>query len=132
MGRLKKICSPENYLKNNNFTFRKLLTKFRLSDHNLGIEVGRYSKIPREQRLSKRCRILDDEKHFFLNCEINSSLRSDFLKIMKEGVSTFEDLNPDNKLLQILNPIPELVCHIGVFIKQSLELRASDPGQTGS
>ena len=89
-------------------------------------------KIPREQRLCKKCKSLDDEQHFFFDCEINSAIRSDFLKVLNDKLSAFECLDTLNKLLIILNPNPELVCHIGVFIKQSLELRASDPCQTGS
>ena len=33
------------------FNNRQLLTKFRTSDHPLEIELGRYKKIPRHQRL---------------------------------------------------------------------------------
>jgi hypothetical protein len=50
------------------FNSRKILTKFRLSDHKLEIEIGRYKKVPREQRICKACKVLDDEKHFFLHC----------------------------------------------------------------
>ena len=131
-GKIKPNCNSECYLKHNNFTYRKLISKFRLSDHSLGIETGRYMKIPREQRLCKNCKILDDEKHFFFDCEINSTLRADFLNKFKDHSSTFENLDQTNKLINILSPTPELVCHTGVFIKQSLELRASDPSQTGS
>ena len=131
-GKLKQSCNSDNYLKHNNFNYRRLISKFRLSDHSLGIEVGRYKNIPREQRLCKKCKILDDEAHFFFDCEINSAIRPDFLNIFKNSMSTFENLDVTNKLINILNPNPELVCHIGAFIKQSLELRASDPCQTGS
>jgi hypothetical protein len=48
------------------FNSRKILTKFRISDHKLEIEIGRYKKVPREQRICKACKVLDDEKHFFL------------------------------------------------------------------
>ena len=74
-------------------------------------------KIPREQRLCKKCKSLDDEQHFFFDCEINSAIRSDFLKVLNDKLSAFECLDTLNKLLIILNPNPELVCHIGVFIK---------------
>ena len=54
-----------------NFNSRKFLTKFRISDHKLEKEIGRYKKVPREQRICKACKVLDDEKHFFLHCHIN-------------------------------------------------------------
>ncbi len=62
---LKKDCNLEKYLEHRNYNYRQLISKFRLSDHSLGIEVGRYTRIPREQRLCKKCHVLDDEKHFF-------------------------------------------------------------------
>ena len=54
------ICYP-------NKEKRKLITKFRISDHDLLIETGRYKNIPREQRCCTVCNILDDESHFFFN-----------------------------------------------------------------
>ena len=130
--KLKTNCKLELYLKNNNFTYRKLLSKFRLSDHSLGIEVGRYTNIPREQRLCKKCKVVDDEHHFFFDCEINLSLRPDFFTFIKDKVPSFQDMNSTNKLILILSPTPELVCHIGTYINRSLELRALDPCQTSS
>ena len=128
-GKLKNNCQSEEYLNCNNFIHRQLLSKFRLSDHSLGIELGRYRNIPRAQRLCKKCEVLDDEYHFFLYCDINISLRSNLFAYLKDYVPLFQHLDAFNKLKHILNPIPELVCHIGVFIKQSLELRESDPCQ---
>ena len=64
-NKLKNEIKLEDYLstlKNS----RKILTKFRISDHNLEIEIGRYKKVPRKQRICKACKVLDDEKHFFL------------------------------------------------------------------
>ncbi len=78
-SKLKTEIRMEDYLSDlKNFNSRKILTKLRLSDHNLEIEVGRYKKIPREQRLCKTCNILDDEYHFFLNCNICNNIRNNF------------------------------------------------------
>jgi hypothetical protein len=41
----------ESYLSISNFEYRKLITKLRISEHNLLIEMGRHLNIPREQRL---------------------------------------------------------------------------------
>ncbi len=68
----------------------------------------------------------------FFDCELNASLRNDFLNNLKDNITSFDGLDFPNKLVKILCPTSELVCHTGVFIKQSLELRASDPGRTGS
>jgi hypothetical protein len=45
----------------------RLVCKFRLSDHSLAIETGRYKKIPQHLRTCNKCETLDDKNHFFLN-----------------------------------------------------------------
>jgi hypothetical protein len=51
-SKLKTDIKLEDYLKlTKNFKNRQLLTKFRTSDNQLEIELGRYKKIPRHQRL---------------------------------------------------------------------------------
>ena len=63
-SKLKSDIKLEEYLKSErNYKNRQLLTKFRLSDHNLEIELGRYKNIPRNQfqRHCKFCKTLDDE-----------------------------------------------------------------------
>jgi len=49
---------------------RKALVKFRLSDHKLMIETGRYDKTPRDKRLSPVCDFnkIEDEIHFPRYC----------------------------------------------------------------
>jgi hypothetical protein len=52
-SKLKSYIKLEDYLKSErHFKNRQLLTKFRLSDHNLEIELGRCKNIPRNQRLT--------------------------------------------------------------------------------
>ena len=52
----------ENYLlKESNFKTRQLISKLRVSDHNLEVEMGRYKNVPRDQRLCKLCNKIDDE-----------------------------------------------------------------------
>jgi hypothetical protein len=48
-NKLKNEIKLEDYLSTlKNFNSRKILTKFRISDHKLEIEIGRYKKVPRE------------------------------------------------------------------------------------
>jgi hypothetical protein len=48
----------ENYLLFfSNFKMRQLFTKFRVSDHSLEIESGRYKNITREERICKNCNL---------------------------------------------------------------------------
>jgi hypothetical protein len=47
---------------------RQLFTKFRVSDHSLEIESGRYQNIMREERICKNCNLneIGDEYHFLI------------------------------------------------------------------
>ena len=64
-----------------NEKLRKCLTQFRLSSHNLDIEVGRYNNTPRENRLCKLCsqNVVESEYHFLLCCSLYSSLRREYI-----------------------------------------------------
>ena len=125
-SKLKSDIKLENYLlKIPSFKLRQLFTKFRVSDHSLEVEIGRYKNIPREARTCKNCNSndIDDEHHFFLNCTHNLPLRTklfnDIAKINPEFLSN----QPIQKLKFILNFDHELLSAVGDFIKHSLDLR---------
>ena len=44
------------------------IIRFRLGSHNLPIETGRWSRVPREERLCRVCNVLGDEKHVLFTC----------------------------------------------------------------
>ena len=62
--------------------FRVSLTKFRLSSHDLAIETGRYTNMPRDQRICLQCNMnmVETEYHFLLVCPKYRELRHNFLK----------------------------------------------------
>ena len=123
-SKVKKNMKMEEYLINeNSFKNRQLVTKFRLSDHNLNIEMGRYSNIPRENRLCNICQVLEDENHFFFHCKINKSLREVFLQKVNIIRPDFIIQSEDSKLFTILQPGTNLLPMVCDFIKQSMELR---------
>jgi hypothetical protein len=52
---------------------RSLITKIRISAHQLAIETGRYMKhpLPVPERFCKNCKNkVEDEKHFILYCPL--------------------------------------------------------------
>ena len=107
------------YLSNPNFEFRKLITKLRISDHSLLIEKGRHFKIPREERLCKKCKVLDDEKHFLINCSHNSNIRLTYFNCINRESNSFANLTDNDKVIYILNPsTPTQVNKLGSFIKK--------------
>jgi hypothetical protein len=103
-----------------NFNSRKILTKFRISDHKLEIEIGRYKKVPREQRI---CKVLDDEKHFFLHCHINCNIRNSLIQEIENYYPDFNQLDSIAKLQIILNPSQDILSNVVDYMKQSMELR---------
>lgn len=63
-----------------NFKIRKILTKFRNSDHDpLQMEKGWCKKKSRILRLWLNCDEVEDEIHFFLHCEQKLKLKILFL-----------------------------------------------------
>ena len=101
-----------------------MITKFRVSDHTLEVETGRYKNIPRENRNCKICKDeIDDEYHFFLNCKQNLNLRNKLFSEIDKLIFDFKQYQPLDKLKNILSPKPELLPAICDFLKQSLELR---------
>ena len=79
---IKSNYEPENYLISvKNISFRKELTKLRISSHRLLIESGRYCspKLPREERLCSICsesRLYRRRKTFLLDCPFYNEERN--------------------------------------------------------
>ena len=87
--KIKENFDREPYLKDvNNFQLRKIITKFRCSDHKLEIEKGRHNNIPRESRLCKICLTdVENEIHFLCTCPTYNNLR---LRYFGESTLTTE------------------------------------------
>ena len=71
----KKEIGFENYLTNvKNKTIRIQMTKFRLSNHRLMIEIGRHNGIQKEMRFCPFCPgLIENEVHFLLSCSAYQS-----------------------------------------------------------
>lgn len=122
-SKLKTELQPADYLSLINFNSRQCLTKLRISDHNLEIELGRYKKIAREDRHCKICKVLDDEYHFLFHCKINEEPRNKFTSNIILLRPDYNQLDSDNKIKVILNPDMNVLPTVLDFIKQSLEMR---------
>jgi len=106
-----------------NFKLRKLLSKFRLSSHDLEIEKGRYHKpvIPAEQRLCRLCNSnkVEDESHFILDCNFLQPLRT----TLQQNLQKY-NLNPPYSLQSIMsNTDTKCLFHIGKFLDKAFTLR---------
>ena len=58
-----------------------IFVKFRTCNHKLPIEIGRYTNIPRQERLCTLCdqRCIGDEFHYVLECSKLKSFRAKYL-----------------------------------------------------
>ena len=64
------------------YKLRKLVTKFRCSDHTLEVELGRHRKVEYEQRICKICNAdVETEIHFLQACSICNHHRVKYLNI---------------------------------------------------
>ena len=81
----------ESYIDNLNFDNRKIVSRFRLSNHNLPIERLRYDNISREERLCGICdqNLLGNENHYMIWCQ-NYQL----MKIREKFLSKVSKINP--------------------------------------
>ena len=75
-ARMKKIQSNIKALE-----WSQYYSRLRLSSHNLAIETGRYTSIPRRERICTFCNtnVVENEFHFLLACPYYIDLRRKYL-----------------------------------------------------
>ena len=124
---IKTKIGLESYLTDNiklNTQDRILLTKFRLSNHDLMIEKGRHMRIDKSQRFCPFCpKSVETEMHFFLQCKTFSYLRHEFFTgIMPSIGANFNNLYDPDKFIYLMNK-QEIVKNVACFIRKSFQLR---------
>jgi hypothetical protein len=89
------------------FNQRKSFIKFRISNHKLKIETGRYLKriTPLENRIYEKCFSdeIESEEHLLLKCSFYYSSRHKLLETIKNNInhSNFEKLSFGDKFINI-------------------------------
>ena len=89
----------EPFLDQLNRKLRRVLLKFRLSDHKLMVEEGRHFRpqIPRENRWCKYCKTaVEDEQHMLIDCQLYGN-RSIWFEKITEKFPNFSSLNSHQK-----------------------------------
>ena len=75
--------------------YRLVISRWRLSNHRLNIETGRYTKpiTERKDRVCTECRVLEDEHHVVYVCPRYELVRDNYQHLTEDGdIKTF--LNP--------------------------------------
>jgi superfamily II helicase len=73
------------------YEYRKSICKLHTSAHRLFIETGRYTNIPRNERICKNCtnQEIEDETHFLTRCPKFSGERDDLFNSISAKVKIF-------------------------------------------
>ena len=118
----------ESYLHINNFENRRAITKLRTSSHKLEIETGRWNKIPRDQRVCKKCILnkIEDENHLLFECQMYGTERKEFYDTIKSKIKVDLSHSPNHE-----TRIQEIIYSenlgalnaLGKFIKNALQKR---------
>ena len=111
LGSVEEKCSIySNYI---NDYYRYIISRWRLSNHNLKIETDRYSAgIDRNSRVCDTCHILEDEYHVIFQCPRYATVRN-----------AFPELVATDDITRFLNPVYEDVKNTASFILGVEELR---------
>ena len=132
--KVKSNIGLETYLSNvKNAKHRKSLSRLRLSNHQLMIEKGRHHKkpIPRTERLCKFCKVVEDELHFIVSCDLFENERESLFEACRNSSALFEGMDDEVKLIFILtNEDTVIESRLGNFVynsfrKRSIELEKS-------
>ena len=111
----------ETYLaKIKNPTIRIEMSKFRLSNHNLMIEIGRHKHTPRELRFCPFCcNLVETELHFLLVCPTYTALRIKMLEPIILLRPSFVFYTNEEKFQFLLSNVADFgICkHISKFFE---------------
>ena len=115
----------ENYIKTRtNYNHQKAMSKLRLSDHKLQIDVGRHSKTPTEARICQFCQLgIENEIHLLLNCPLYHELREKLFNKLTLTIPHFNVLNNQDKLTIMFQPRGDVAMLVTAFVHNAFYLR---------
>lgn len=138
--RIKSHFGMEPYLRDIvKLKFRRAVTAFRLSAHNLEIETGRYvgnavgnkCSVRREDRFCCFCfnefnnKVLGDETHAILKCPRFSDIRQNFLTRFEKLIPNIKDISDTDRVLYMLTCEGEAVRMVSRFLVVVLSAQRS-------
>ena len=104
--------------------YRVAMSQLRTSSHTLAIEYGRYTrpKTKIEDRNCSICHVLEDERHFVMDCTINQPERENLFSKLARLVPNFTHMNDDEKFIFLMcNKDPQILTWVGKFIHKSFK-----------
>ncbi len=111
---------------------RKLLTKYRLSEHSLCVETGRHKQSwrPRELRLCSHCTdgLIEDELHFLTECSKYKHIRDAYFKQIALVSPECQQTSNTEKLSYILGEKEKCIHLAAQYVHSCHQMR--DNGRT--
>ena len=93
----------EPYLNVTNPVHRNIITKFRISDHSLEVERGRYKGLEFNERICKLCNnSVEDEIHYLLQCPSLTQARNTVLEEISNKYVNFKNLDNFSKFTWLM------------------------------
>ena len=123
---VKKQIGTETYLQSiRNVNYRVSLSKFRLSNHKLMIEIGRHLKLPKSERLCHSCvNEIEDEIHFLIKCDLYTTHRKPLFESSLEVKPNFLFYSDQEKFVFIMT-CTQLSNVLAKFIHTAMKIRIS-------
>lgn len=119
-------CKYENYLDVIiNPAQRRIVTKFRLSDHSLEIEKGRHQNILERDRICKLCTLdIENEEHFLLKCNFYSTQRKLLFDKIGHLIPNFVNLSTTDKFIYIVKSnVKIIILALSQYIHNCFKVR---------
>ena len=120
----KSLLNPEKYLYTvNNYFIQKQLTKFRISNHKLMVEEGRYRGIDFADRRCIYCDMncIENKCHFLLECPLYEEIRRKHLIFLN---CDWHCQNHDKFVKIMSSQNPETPRNLALFVYKGFKLRA--------
>ena len=123
--KFKQTFSFEPYLLVGTKKQRLIMSKLRISAHDLTIERGRYLKLDIKDRICPLCKTqVEDEVHFVLECSSLKFLRQKFFQDIDQINKNFKHLNSENKFIWLfVNEDKPILLKLLKFIEEMFEQR---------
>ena len=105
---------------------RKCLSRLRVSNHNLQIEIGRYQNIPREERLCKICNSgeVENETHLLLSCKAYEQSRANLRSSLENASSDEINLNSQTLSADLMKSTDnEIITKLSKFVYSCFKQR---------
>ena len=118
-----------------NHRARNIVSKFRLSSHNLHIETGRHQKpkIPKQLRTCKCDNTsIEDEIHVLLQCPFYSDKRTEFFNCIIESgkidMNLLNNVSDHSRFITIMsNRDSEILYMLSKFLLNCFKIRQDHP-----